>query len=348
METLLKIKKKLGIFIWIILLSPTVFANHQLVLEGRLDYVSTDNDTTKTGNPNTTSFTIPYFFTAIKGTANDKFDYFIKLNFSKVHASKNNTDNTTDFLQAVRIDHKLNKNLTFQLGKQFTGVGGFENDYSASSVYEYSLTSDGPVSFPVYETGISAHWTGIKDQTLILTLLNADKATTGGGSNSQRNISLGLLWYGNLFDKMLSTNFSYTYKPTSRTNGATDTYLSLGSRFTLGKVYFEIDYLDFETEKSSSGNTDETATSLVGKINFNFMEKHNTFIKYADSEYKLAGTKDYEQNLLVLAYEYEVIKDFIYSASYTSKDISPVAGSSTTASTINSIRFAIAYEFQAL
>ncbi|MBR1769795.1 MAG: hypothetical protein IJ748_04980 [Bacteroidales bacterium] len=211
------------------------------------------------------------------GNISDNISYRIRQRLNKNPFDSDNILNATDFLY---IDWRINKHWSVMFGKQEIFIGGFEYDYAPIDVYYWSdFCNQLPQS---YGMGLSLGYHYDENNTVYFQIINSPFSL----GNKDEFLSYNVAWFGQAFD-WWKTIWSVNYVEAEK--GTDMFYVALGNRFESGDFYLEADF----TEGINATNTDDIITnfSVVGKLNYNYRDKLNIFLKggYDDNSYTYLG-----------------------------------------------------------
>lgn len=314
----MKVIKKLALLSLVLSTPLTFAASGNIKILGRFDYVSEDRDLANTSEPKHQEFRANNAYVIYSGAANEDLDYYFRFNFTG-DGSKDTTQNVNTLMEYAYITYKLNKNVDIMGGRQFFWYGGMEEDYNSANVYHYSLAGNGTTGLttPFYEMGINVA-TKFAGQTLYWQVFNADKATTNG-NKSQRNLSYGLTYYGNLMGGKIVPIFSYHVLPRALDNGAKETYLVLGGRFNITKsIYLDLDWYSLSGDKTNAGK-DVDVTSIIAKTGYHFGKNH-VALKVVKDKLENDGKETYSEMAYALSYERTINDNIRWHAAYVMQD----------------------------
>ena len=244
--------------------------------DARFDWQSsfTHNADAKPGYAS--NFNGRYLMFMLDGNISPKFSY--SLRYRMIHPNhthdfdKDNSlvgswrgmFNATDWAQ---LTYRPTKNWEISAGKMLVFYGSYEFDYNPLDVYMWSAWG-GRVG--CFQFGVMGKYITDDRRNNILFQIN--------NSPFADPLSLGALysysaqWNGNfgVFNALYSVNF-FEYQP-----GRFINYISLGNQFNFGPVKFELDY---QNRYGARGTHFLKDFSLIGKLNYNCMNRLNVFVK---------------------------------------------------------------------
>lgn len=314
----------------------------------------THNDAAKAaGGYNYSRFNMQTLRLDGKGNFNEATSFRLRFRFNNgALATQNAKDSVNNAIDFAYLQHKVMDNLSFQMGKFATDIGGVEGMTAGPDLYltSQAYSDEGALR---YATGLKAMYTMEAQEIDLMVMneqINADAndtttTTTSGGFNQTRNAA-GIVYKGSFMDKMLMPVLSYhedNLQPTT-TNGASSftdrkyTYASAGVKWEMAPVFVEVDYL-YNTYKNKSilDETDKT-TSAVATVGYK-MENMVAKLKYEGSEAETftaastSGKLKYSGYQLALEYMPTNDKNFRYHAAYISRDTKPETGDTMTTQT---------------
>ena len=207
-----------------------------------------------------------YLMFMLDGNISPKFSY--SLRYRMIHPNHENSwrgvFNATDWAQ---LTYRPTKNWEISAGKMLVFYGSYEFDYNPLDVYMWSAWG-GRVG--CFQFGVMGKYITDDRRNNILFQIN--------NSPFADPLSLGALysysaqWNGNfgVFNALYSVNF-FEYQP-----GRFINYISLGNQFNFGPVKFELDY---QNRYGARGTHFLKDFSLIGKLNYNCMNRLNVFVK---------------------------------------------------------------------
>jgi hypothetical protein len=207
-----------------------------------------------------------YLMFMLDGNISPKFSY--SLRYRMIHPNHVNSwrgvFNATDW---ANLTYRPTKNWEISAGKMLVFYGSYEFDYNPLDVYMWSAWG-GRVG--CFQFGVMGKYITDDRRNNILFQIN--------NSPFADPLSLGALysysaqWNGNfgVFNALYSVNF-FEYQP-----GRFINYISLGNQFNFGSVKFELDY---QNRYGARGTHFLKDFSLIGKLNYNCMNRLNVFVK---------------------------------------------------------------------
>jgi hypothetical protein len=234
--------------------------------DARFDWQSsfTHNADAKPGYAS--NFNGRYLMFMLDGNISPKFSY--SLRYRMIHPNHVNSwrgvFNATDW---ANLTYRPTKNWEISAGKMLVFYGSYEFDYNPLDVYMWSAWG-GRVG--CFQFGVMGKYITDDRRNNILFQIN--------NSPFADPLSLGALysysaqWNGNfgVFNALYSVNF-FEYQP-----GRFINYISLGNQFNFGSVKFELDY---QNRYGARGTHFLKDFSLIGKLNYNCMNRLNVFVK---------------------------------------------------------------------
>ena len=207
-----------------------------------------------------------YIMFMLDGNISPKFSY--SLRYRMIHPSHENSwrgvFNATDWAQ---LTYRPTKNWEITAGKMLVFYGSYEFDKNPLDVYMWSGWG-GRVG--CFQFGVLGKYITNDGRNNILFQINnspfADPLSLGA------MYSYSVQWNGNfgVFNALYSDNL-IEYQP-----GRFINYISLGNQFNFGPVKFELDYMNRYGASSTHFLKD---FSLIGKLNYNYMNRLNIFVK---------------------------------------------------------------------
>ncbi|MCM1355403.1 MAG: OprO/OprP family phosphate-selective porin [Staphylococcus sp.] len=231
----------------------------RLEVEARLDYQLNRID----GNTvdSNSGFEGKYLVIRLDGNITDNLSYSWRQRLNKNH----NDGSFFDATDWVWINYDIDSRWSVAGGKQVVAIGGWEYDRAPIDLYGCSVFWN---NIPCYQIGASAS----------LNLSATDKLTLQACqspffTSSNRNLyAYNLLWSGThgCFSALWSANMI------EYTSGRYISYISLGNRFSAGKVALE---LDFMNRASSHQQYFFKDCSVMGEISYRPALKWNVYAK---------------------------------------------------------------------
>lgn len=225
----------------------------------RLDY-QMDRRDGKTVDSNT-GFEGKYLVFKLDGDITGNLSYSWRQRLNKNH----NDGSFFDATDWVYLDYRIDPRWSVAGGKQVVAIGGWEYDRNPIDLYGCSVFWN---NIPCYELGASA--------TLAVTTsdrLTAQVCQSPFFTSADRNLyAYNLMWSGThgIFSALWSANM-IEYR-----SGRYISYLTLGNRFSLGKVALELDFMN----RASSGRRFLFADcSVMGELSYRPTPKWNIAAK---------------------------------------------------------------------
>jgi len=333
-------KKALITLFVLSIFAGTAYAKHSIVLNGRMEYQTIDNDSKNSGIPNTQGFNMKNNRFMFAGDINDELTYAMIVQASGSFGTANTIDGTTGSLVKMSLTQKFSDMFSATFGKHYGVHGGYEHDASPQDLYLTSLAY-GDLDFWVVGASLKAK---MKNHTFRFMLNNADRDTDSAGNASQKNVSYAVNWHGN-FAGMIMPRLGFHTRP--KADGKKQTALTSALRFDMKSFFGEVEYYAVTKENETTVNKDDENTSLIAKFQLQG-DNFRPFVKYFMDEQKVTGTKTLERTGLVAALQYYPVKDqnFRYHLVYTSLDTDFVSAA-TKDTTVNTITLGLKYNFKA-
>lgn len=324
-------------------------------MDARADYESnTYNDAAN--KRNSTRFNLQTVRLDAKGNMNESTSYRIRYRLNNPSSGVNGstaaptyrlTDSASKALDFAYIEHKLMDNLSLQMGKFTTDIGGIEGLTTGPDLY-FTSVAYGEQNPLRYATGAKLMYIMESNEFDVMAFnqetdaiaTNPDNTTTSFAQNHQ---AYGVVWKGSFMDKSLSPVLSWhndNMQPSatgacpaagaasSAACSQENNFYSAGLKWDWSPFFVEADYLyDTFKDKSVVGETDKTSSAVVtlGAR----MEQWVGKLKYENSEAEVfsagAGSrKDHYQGYQA-AVEYlpSNEKYFRYHVAYISRDVKP-------------------------
>lgn len=242
-----------------------------------------------TSKNNSNHFTGDFFNFQANGHLSDKISYRIRQRLTKNPFDQDNILNGTDFLY---IDWRINPKWSLTIGKQEIYIGGFEYDYAPIDVYYWSgFCNNLPQS---YGMGVSLGFHFDSNNTLYFQIINSPYSL----GNNDDYLSYNLAWFGQIAP-FWKTIWSANYAEAANSNGLF--LFASGNRFQIADFYLEADFTESILE---TRNDTKCAFSVVGKLNYNYKDKLNAFVKGG-----------YDDN--ILSYDNNAENVFLYHKNYS-------------------------------
>lgn len=332
-------------------LGSVAFAG-SLSMDARADLeTSSPNDAAKAaGAYNYSRFNMQTLRFDGKGNFSDATSFRLRFRLNNgSQTTTNSRDSLSNVVDFGYIQHKVMDNLSFQLGKFGTDIGGIEGMTSGADLYFTSQGySDG--SALRYATGLKAIYM-MADQEIDLMVMNesvdADaNGATSGGFNQTRNAA-GIVYKGSFMDKSLMPVLSYhedNLQPTDTTGVAAlvdkkNTYATVGVKYDMAPIFVELDYLyNTYKNKTFADETDKTST-IVGTLGYR-MENFVAKLKGEGSEAEVFSAASTSTKTKYSGYQAAVEylptndKNFRYHVAYVSRDTKPETGDTRTTQSV--------------
>jgi hypothetical protein len=319
-----------------LLAAPTMAAN-KINLSSRIDYTSSDNDTTKSGTPNTQGFEMNSARIGFSGDLNKTMTYNLELEANNAAGTQDTVSKDTSLVNEANVTINHSDALSFTFGKQFVTHGGFEFDYNTQDVYQYSLVGE---NLDVYALGLTTAYS-VMGQTFSVQIANADKNVEGTDA-AQKNVSYALGWNGKL--GMVNTIAAYNVK--NKAAGKSENHLTFGANVAMNNWFVQADYLVSTKENETTVTKDDTDTSIVAKAGMTFGHLTPSF-KYFTDEREVSGTKTLDRTGMVFALECNGTENVRYHLAYTSVDTDYVSAA-TEDFTATKIYAGVKFDFDAM
>ena len=208
-----------------------------------------------------------YLMFVLDGNISPKFSY--SLRYRMIHPNQNGASwydvyKATDW---ANLTYRPTKNWEITAGKMLVFYGSYEFDYNPLDVYMWSGWG-GRVG--CFQFGVLGKYITNDGRNNILFQINnspfADPLSLGA------MYSYSVQWNGKfgVFNALYSDNL-IEYQP-----GRFINYISLGNQFNFGPVKLELDYMNRYGARGTHFLKD---FSLIGKINYNCMNRLNIFVK---------------------------------------------------------------------
>lgn len=217
-----------------------------------------------------------YLMFVLDGNISPKFSY--SLRYRMIHPSHTHDFDTVNSLVGswrgmfnatdwANLTYRPTKNWEITAGKMLVFYGSYEFDYNPLDVYMWSGWG-GRVG--CFQFGVLGKYITNDGRNNILFQINnspfADPLSLGA------MYSYSVQWNGKfgVFNALYSDNL-IEYQP-----GRFINYISLGNQFNFGPVKFELDYMNRYGGRGTHFLKD---FSLIGKLNYNCMNRLNIFVK---------------------------------------------------------------------
>lgn len=230
-----------------------------LEIDARIDY-QLDRLDGKTIDSNT-GFEGKYLVIKLDGNITDNLSYSWRQRLNKNHSDGSFFD-ATDW---VYLNYRIDPLWSVAGGKQVVAIGGWEYDRAPIDLYGCSVFWN---NIPCYQLGASGSLDLGPSDRLTLQLCQSPFFTS-----SDRNLyAYNLLWSGThgIFSALWSANM-IEYR-----SGHYISYLSLGNRFTVGKVALELDLMNRATSGQRFLFDD---CSVMGELSYRPTPKWNLAAK---------------------------------------------------------------------
>ena len=194
----------------------------------------------------------------LEGTLTEKISYTFRHRLNKPQNFASLFD-ATDFLY---LSYETD-NWRFSAGKQTYMLGGFEYDLAAIDFYYMSEFSS---QFPCYKGAVTATYKTANDE------FSFQISNSPFRLYDQDSYSYNFFWKGH-HDWFSST---YSFNILESNPGEYIKYIALGNQFTFGRFS---GFLDLMSRSPFSSTNIESDFSVICKLNYNFSNKCNVFIK---------------------------------------------------------------------
>ncbi|MFS4459384.1 hypothetical protein [Bdellovibrio sp. HCB2-146] len=242
---------------------------------------------------------------------------------------------------------------TFQAGKMWMNVGGFERRaFYDGDTYLTSLANggtggrvagatpvanSGSVVTPENMSGIGAAYTITPEHKVEFQLANQTNSDSELATSNNRRHTMGLAYWGSFAEKMVQTYISYTLGAADNaTAGHEQTFLGVGFRVApVENLNIDLEYLANSDTISTTDAKDET-TSTILEARYK-MGMYVPVFKYEMSTDKVADADNFKRDAWALGLEIvpKAEDAFRYHVAYTStKDKDFAAGDDVTQSMI--------------
>ena len=207
-----------------------------------------------------------YLMFMLDGNISPKFSY--SLRYRMIHPNHEGTwrgmFNATDW---AHLTYRPTKNWEITAGKMLVFYGSYEFDYNPLDVFMWSGWG-GRVG--CFQFGVMGKY--ITDDRRNNFLFQINNSPFANSLDLGDLYSYTFQWNGNfgVFNALYSVNF-FEYQP-----GRFINYISLGNQFNFGPVKFELDY---QNRYGARGTHFLKDFSLIGKLNYNCMNRLNIFVK---------------------------------------------------------------------
>jgi hypothetical protein len=322
-------------------------------LDARTDYeANTYNDAAL--QKNSTRFNLQTLRLDYKGALSDATSFRLRYRFNNPSSKANSStaaltfraaDSATSALDFAYVEQKLMDNMSVQVGKFNTDIGGIEGLTSGADLY-FTSQAYGEQSPLRYATGAKLMYK-MNDQEIDLMAVNqeTDAFTNIGGTTnsfSQNHEAYGIVYKGSFMDKALMPVVSWHTDKAQATSAAgndmENNYYSAGLKYDFAPIFVELDYLyDTMADRTVVGETNKT-TSIVGTVGArmdNWVAKLKAESSEAESFSAAATSGKNKYNGYQAAVEYLPANDknFRYHVAYVTRDAKPETGAFGTTST---------------
>ncbi|MBQ9253971.1 MAG: hypothetical protein IJ180_11410 [Bacteroidales bacterium] len=233
-------------------------------------------------------FTGDFFNLQMFGHINDKISYRIRQRLNKNPFAQDNIFNATDFLY---FSWNIDDTWFLDFGKQEIYIGGFEYDYAPIDNYYWSdFCNQLPKS---YGMGITLGYKQDENNKVMLQIANSPFYM----NPNDKHFSYNLIWFGQVFPwwkTMWSVNF------VDVSDDINMFYVALGNRFKWNNWYLELDYTN------SMDNDDNYGMSICAKLNYNYKDMFNFFVKGGYDDHSYVNIEDIN-NIFVFNSTYKYI-----------------------------------------
>jgi hypothetical protein len=243
-------------------------------------------------------------------------------------------------------------NLSLQMGKFTTDIGGIEGMTSGADLYfnSQAWTEENTIR---YSTGLKAIYT-MAEQEVDVMVVNEEVdassngvTTTTGGFNQTRNAA-GIVYKGSFMDKSLMPVVNYfedNLQPTGGAGAANFTdkknaFALVGLKYDFSPVFVELDYhMNTYKNKSVMDETDKD-NSFVGTVGYKATDNIVAKLKYEASEVETFSAANTSAKTKYNGYQAAVEylptgdKNFRYHVAYVSRDTKPEVGDTRTTQTV--------------
>lgn len=173
-----------------------------------------------------------------------KWGYRLRLNLSNEHRY-NGADGTNDIIDIARIFYQSDKRWSFSFGRSPLNYGTFEYEWNPANVLQYyefqsnqpdQLGTSATIDYKLHEQQLALE---VANAVTLPTLEDSPKGR-GRFTSTRLPFQCSLSWRGNLFDKHLSTIWSYTLR--NEAKGCATGLVMLGTCYDTGKLSIQLDY----------------------------------------------------------------------------------------------------------
>lgn len=311
---------RFAIALGILGISPWAWAQEQkkeepsakLGLELRFDWDATSVEWEKEDTDHQNSLSEKFVAASplinVFGTLSENTSYRVRYALqSDFTAESAGSDGLPAGIHYLYVTHKINDQLSLQVGKQFVLTGSWEYNYSIAQLYHYSATFlKGP---SLFETGAQVGW-NVAGQFFALQLLNSVPESSRKRSDELIKV---LAWYGNFGNGAIQPIVSYAIFPrprdkvgSVRDDKAETQEWSYGTRINQGPWEYELvggnlrssDYTAYRDD--GSGTVTEVSTAaeawqlIYGLVRYKFADPRiEPFLKITQDEGKTAGERSH-------------------------------------------------------
>ena len=260
------------LLISLLLLIPNIASaeeNFDLKIHLRQQLTSATNDVSSENNiGKATKFEATYLKMNLTGKLADDIRFRFRHAFNDpTTTTADGTGSTTDY---AYID-KVYGDTFIRMGKQFYGgLCGRDGDASSLRIQFFGEACNVVPDF--YLNGISAYHS-VADQLFALALVNPSTIETNSSG-----VGISASYWGNFMGGMIEPIVNYTTLPTNEqkdangtvtSDGEATTHWAAGSRFTFGKVWFELDVEQtIIPDRTVGGSADTEVNSQVVSLQY--------------------------------------------------------------------------------
>ena len=260
------------------------------------------------------------------------------------------------FVEHLTISKPMG-DFTFQAGKMWMNVGGFERRaFYDGDTYLTSLANGGAggrtdgafpagvgtanvgsVVTPENMSGIGAAYTINPEHKVEFQVANQTNSDSALITSLNRRHTMGLAYWGSFAEKMVQTYISYTLGAAdTTTTGHEQTFLGAGFRIApMENLNIDLEYLANTDKAANTGDKNET-TSTILEARYK-MGAWTPLLKYEMSTDKVAGADNFKRDAFAVGVEMvpKAEDAFRYHVAYTQvADKDFAAGDDTTQSMI--------------
>lgn len=246
------------------------------------------------------------------------------------------------FVEHLTISKPMG-DFTFQAGKMWMNVGGFErrafydgdtyltslaNGGRGTVTGTYTRGSVGSVTTPENMSGVGASYAINADHKLEFQIANQTNADTELVQSSNNRHTMGLAYWGSFAEKMVQTYISYTLgaadtktttTPANTADGHEQTFLGAGFRIApMENLSFDLEYLANTDKSRNASNKDETTSTII-EARYK-MGAWTPIVKYEMSTDKIADNDSFKRDAFAVGVEMvpKAEDAFRYHVAYTS------------------------------